>query len=153
MRVDYAVQIKNGSRLSELVPAIAKALPGMLKSMNGIMKEVISLISEMNLGRDEGTYDSDTNTQVYNINNFGRSFQPSRGRGTNRGRRNSSQVKPKSTQGRPQCDHCTWLKKFLKIREVDTNHPTSACTRALPASVKSIIKRGPEESTEDESKR
>ena len=45
--MDYAVQIKNGSRLSELLPAIAKALPGMLKGMNGIKKEVISLISDV----------------------------------------------------------------------------------------------------------
>ena len=142
VRIDYSVQIKNGSRISELVPTIARALPGILKSMDGVKKEVYNIISELNIGHNEEDNNSDANTHgIYQLNSE-KQFQ--RGGDQNRRRQNQDQ------RNRPQCDHCTWLKKSLKIREVDTNHSTTSCTRALPASVKSVIERGPEESSRDE---
>ena len=40
IETEYAVQIKDGKLLSELVPQIAKAIPGMLKSLDGVKSEV-----------------------------------------------------------------------------------------------------------------
>ena len=152
IRVDYAVQIKNGSRLSELVPTIARALPGMIKSMDGVKKEVMSLISGMNLGHEEEDDNGDMNTQkIYKVTNG--KFQP-RQQGNrpqdNRGNRTQdSRRQNRSTK--EQCKHCTWLKTFLKIKEVDANHPTSSCTRALPTSVKSIIEGGQNDTSSETS--
>ena len=141
VRVDYSVQIKNGSRISELVLTIARALPGMLKSMDGVKKEVYSIISELNIGHNEEDNNSEANTHGIFQLNSGKQFQ--RG-GDPKNKRRQNQ------RNRPQCDHCTWLKKFLKIKEVNTNHSTASCTRALPANVKSVIKRGPDESSREE---
>ena len=141
VRIDYSVQIKNGSRISELVPTIARALPGMLKSMDEVKREVYSIISELNIGHNEEDNNSDANTHGIFQLNSGKQFQ--RG-GDPKNKRRQNQ------RNRPQCDHCTWLKKFLKIKEVNTNHSTASCTRALPANVKSVIKRGPDESSREE---
>ena len=147
IRVDYAVQIKNGSRLSELVPTIARALPGMIKSMDGVKKEVMSLISGMNLGHEEDDDSSDMNTQkIYKVTNS--KFQP-RQQGRQQGRFQDN--KRGNKFNREQCKHCTWLKTFLKIKEVDTNHSTSSCTRALPTSVKSIIEGNQDDSPSETS--
>ena len=75
VRIDYSVQIKNGSRISELVPTIARALPGMLKSMDEVKREVYSIISELNIGHNEEDNNSDANTHgIYQLNS-GKQFQ------------------------------------------------------------------------------
>ena len=45
----YSVQIKQGHRLSEMVPQIAKAIPGMLQRLQGIRKDIVSCIKDMTL--------------------------------------------------------------------------------------------------------
>ena len=63
VKIDNSLQIKNGHRLSQLVPTIAKAFPGMIKSLVGInRREVINLISEINLGSYEEENHNDTIT-------------------------------------------------------------------------------------------
>ena len=42
VKIDYSVQIKNRSRLSQLVPTIAKALPGMIKNLDSVRKEIVN---------------------------------------------------------------------------------------------------------------
>ena len=153
VKVDYSVQIKNGQRLSQLVPTIAKALPGMLKTMNSVKNEVINLISEMNLGYNEDDYQGDTNTpQVFKVNNRG----PPRNNTRNFSRQGA---RPRDNiSRRPICSHCNWLKTYLHIKEIDPYHPTSSCSRALPNQVKAIIEGGEDEETlekipeEDENK-
>ena len=86
VRIDYSVQIKNGSRISELVPTIARALPGILKSMDGVKKEVYNIISELNIGHNEEDNNSDANTHgIYQLNSE-KQFQ--RGGDQNRRRQN-----------------------------------------------------------------
>ena len=144
VKLDYAVQIKNGLRLSQLVPTIAKALPGMLKTMNSVKNEVINLISEMNLGYNEDGYQGDTNTpQVFKVNNNNRG--PPRNNSRNFSRQGA---RPRDNISRkPICSHCNWLKTYLHIKEIDPYHPTSSCSRALPTQVKAIIESGDNEDT------
>ena len=149
VKINYAVQIKNGERLSQLVPTIAKALPGILKNMDSVKKEVVHLISEMNLGPSEDDYQGDTDTQVFKVNNQ----RPPRGNNFSRGgaRTNSFNrggARTTANPRRPTCTHCTWLKSYLNIKEIDINHPTSSCSRALPHQVKAIIEGGSQDESQ-----
>ena len=143
IKVDYAVQIKNGHRLSQLVPTIAKALPGMLKSLDSVKREVVHLINEMNLGQKEDIDTGDTNTQIFRVNN------PPRRNPNNRQTRGGT--RPNIIVRKPICSHCNWLKTYLNIKEIDVNHPTSSCSRALPTQVKAIIEGGANEESQAES--
>ena len=158
IKINYAVQIKNGERLSQLVPTIAKALPGMIKNMDSVKKEVVHLISEMNLGPNEDDYQGETSTQIFKVNNQ----RPPRSNNSNRGgaRPNSFNrggARTLASPRKPVCTHCNWLKTHLNIKEIDIYHPTTSCSRALPHQVKSIIEQGSQdedqfEDTEDDIK-
>ena len=145
VKQDYAVQIKNGTRLSALVPQIAKAIPGILKNLDSLKNEVASLIRSMELDTSQNDDDdiSGTTTPILRVsanqrrNNFNRRGQMSRG-----GRPGNSGAIPRNTPARqnsPICSHCNWLRTFLKISEVDPYHPTSSCSRAIPSQIKNII--------------
>ena len=60
--LDYAIQIKEGARLSELVPQIAKNMPNILKRLDGVKTEVLNCISGLSLEdpeEDAGEDDDD----------------------------------------------------------------------------------------------
>ena len=63
-----------------------------------------------------------------------------------RGGRQRQPFRPRQTKPpqnrRPSCNHCTWLRDTLGIKEVDNRHSTSSCTRALPTSVRAVIDSG-----------
>ena len=144
VKIEFAVQIKQGQRLSQLVPQIAKAVPGMLRSLDGIKREVVACISDLNLMDEKDiSTDNDMNTSVFRLNN---SFNSRSKRGGNRG---GGRPPPNNLRKRPICAHCNWLKSFLKISEVDAFHPTSSCPRAIPPQVKAIMRNASMASIED----
>ena len=143
IKIDFAVRIKAGERLSSLVPDIAKALPGLLKSMDSR--------ANINLVNSYEDYEDDTTSMDTGIFRIGdnRSGRPAlRNSGSNRGNSNPSRGKlfrggPRSNNNnrrpRPTCNHCIWLRDTLGIKEVDPYHQTSSCSRAISSSVRSII--------------
>ena len=133
VKQDYAVQIKQGIRLSQLVPQIAKAIPGILNTMDRVRSEVVRQIAELNIGQDENDEGESMNTQIRKLN--GNNFP----RRQNRPKR-AARAPQQNAQKSPTCSHCNWLKNYLKIREVDDNHPTSACTRRIPNNVLNMLK-------------
>ena len=78
---DYATQIKEGARLSELVPKISKNLPNMLKKLDGPKAESLNCIQDLSL--DDKQDDSDE-TESMNVR-FNRTRGGQRGRGAGRG--------------------------------------------------------------------
>ena len=141
VKIDYSVRIKNGDRLSQLVPTIAKALPGMIKNLDNLKREIVNYISNMNLGQEED--DDDTNI-INRISTDRRGGRRGGGRGNTRGASRGSFNLPNNglrqtrDQG-PKCAHCTWLKEKLGIREVDNSHPTSSCNRSIPPQIRAIV--------------
>ena len=154
--LDYAVQIREGARLSELVPQIAKAMPSILKRLDGVKTEVLACISELNLDEQEEPEETeeagDSDSANIRFNRGGsRGFRGQRGRGGSQapqrgfGRRQQSQP----PQNRPLCRHCHWLKTFWKISEVDPYHKLENCQRYIPPSVKAIIEQEIEDTQRD----
>ena len=145
IQVEYAVQIKNGMLLSELVPQIAKAIPGMLKSLDGVKKEVISCIKELQLGDDDDDHDDPHGANINYVGNSRSRRGGGSGRGNQKfnrgGNQGGSQQRRFDRQngGKPVCNHCNWLKTFWRISEVDANHRTENCTRNIPREVRAII--------------
>ena len=132
----YSVQIKQGQRLSEMVPQIAKAIPGMLQRLQGIKKDIVSCLHDMTL--DEDATDESMNTSIRRLDSRRQSNARGRGGGSfRRGGQTSRQNGPNNK--RPLCRHCNWLRTFLKISEVDPYHPTDQCTRNMPDSVRTLL--------------
>ena len=132
VKVEFAVRIKNRERLSAMVPDIAKAIPGMMKILNH-GRSSVNHVQDVNTDSDQ----NGVNTKIFNLNSF-RNNRAQRG-STLRNR--TSRPPPTKTfqRRRPTCSHCTWLKDTLGIREVDIDHPSDSCTRALPNKVRAVI--------------
>ena len=133
VKVDFAVRIKQGERLSAMVPDIAKALPGILKQMDGSRRDMVNSIKE-----DTDEFDDDgRHTGLYRIGD----------RDRNRDRKpfNKKPFKPAQNNGQRRkqaCHHCLWLRDTLGIKEVDPYHSSNSCSRAIKPAVRNIIETG-----------
>ena len=141
--LDYAIQIKEGARLSELVPQIAKNMPNILKRLDGVKTEVLNCISGLTLDEQDEEEVEEGELESVNVRfnrggsrGLGRRGQRGGSRGNFRG--NSRNDNPRN-QDKPLCRHCNWLRTFWKISEVDPYHKIENCQRYIPASVKAII--------------
>ena len=134
VKVEFAVRIKNGERLSSMVPDIAKAIPGMLKLLNH-GRTTVNHIQDVSTDSDSDP--NGVNTKIFNLNSF-RNNRAQRG-GTQRNRASRPHPTRPFQRRKPTCSHCTWLKETLGIREVDINHSSDSCTRALPNKVRAVI--------------
>ena len=67
VKVEFAVRIKNGERLSAMVPDIAKAIPGMLKFLNH-GRTPVNHIQDVNTDPDSDH--NGVNTKVFNLSSF-----------------------------------------------------------------------------------
>ena len=134
---EFASQIKEGKRLSELVPQISKNLPTMLKKLEGPKGDALNCIQDLNV--EDGKEEESDDAECMNVRfNRARGNQQ-RGRGNDRLRRGGGRQPP--PKAKPVCTHCNWLKTFWQISEVDDNHRTEACQRKIPKDVRSIIER------------
>lgn len=130
----YSVQIKQGQRLSEMVPQISKAIPGMLQRMQGFKKDIVSCLKDLGLDEDAT---EDMNASIRRLDSRRQQNQQGRGGFKRGGGGNRSQQSGR--QNRPLCRHCNWLRSYLKISEVDPYHSTEQCSRKMPDAVRSII--------------
>ena len=121
VKKSYAVQIKQGTRLSDLVPQISKSIPGMLRNLDGVKNEVVNLIQELNIGHDDEIEDPEgTNTQVLRLNS---GFNPGLKRKSQTGaipKKKSFNNFNKKPDKRTVCAHCNWLRTFMKMQQ---GHP------------------------------
>ena len=139
VKIEYGVQIKQGRRLYELSPQIAKAIPSMLKKLGSPYKENMKVLQEVE-DRSPNNYDDDTNVMRIRGGLRGgaqRGSRDSRPRSFARG-----QQRPFPSGRKQTCRHCTWLKDNWGIWEIDVNHDSRACRREMPAEVKMILQMG-----------
>ena len=129
VKVDFAVRIKQGERLSAMVPDIAKALPGILKQMDGPRRDMVNSIRE-----DIEEFDIDgRHTELYRNGNRDRKpftkkpFRPAQNNGQRK---------------KHTCHHCLWLRDTLGIKEVDPYHSSNSCSREIKPAVRNIIETG-----------
>ena len=66
VEVEFAVAIKAGKRLSDLVPQISKAIPNLLKKMDGFKSQVVDCIKDLSL-EEEFEDEESENTKVLRI--------------------------------------------------------------------------------------
>ena len=150
IETDYAVQIREGLLLSELVPQIAKALPNILKRLDGVKHEVLNCIEDLNLQQED---DGETDSESMNIRfNNARRNRRGRGNGRDGNRNNRGNTSFNAPQGprqptnnsgatpqRQVCPKCNWLRTFWRISEVDVNHSEKDCMRQFPKEMRAII--------------
>ena len=127
IEIEFAVQIKEGKRLSSLVPQISKSIPG-------ILKRIVD-----NRGQNGNCVG---NTKVLKINELmGEERQKGRNinelvEGQNFNLEN--QQKP-SSQKKSTCGHCKWLQSFWNLPEVDHDHHTEDCKRKITQQTRTIL--------------
>ena len=136
---DFATQIKEGKRLSELVPQISKNLPNMLKKLGGSKEDTLNCITD--LPNEEDQKEDSDDGEAMNIRFNRAKSNNQRGRGNGRFQRGGGRQPPPKANQKAVCTHCNWLKTFWRIAEVDDNHRTEACQRRIPKDVRNIIER------------
>ena len=140
VKIEYGVQIKEGTRLSALAPQIGKAIPSLLKKINNTRTDVVRALQE--IGQDT----SENNTPVYNMRGGYTASYRSRGsfRGSSRTRGRGGSVSGRGRTSRPTCRHCKWLADHWDIKEIDYNHDSKSCRRTMPSEVR-LLQDGDEE--------
>ena len=147
VKIDYGVQIKEGTRLSALAPQITKAIPSMLKKLNNTKAEVVRVLQE---------YGHPTEEDSIQVNQLQSRRGNSRGRGSGRafargrGFANNLGARPK-TNNNPICKHCKWLVDHWDIKEIDYHHETKSCRRTMPSEVRMVLESAEDDSLLEES--